>query len=233
MLNKNGYVPLYEQLRQQLRQQILNGTYKNGDMLPSENELMKIYSITRTTIRKAMSALVQEGLIQQIHGRGTFVSFKEVKKTIWNFQGFSTLAKERNETPVSRVLEHAVITKNGNEFLKLVRLRGMEKDGHITWMTLDESELPLALFPKLETNNFEQHSLYDILEKTYNCPPRHVNLDILPILSDDRTMDLFSLSTQQPLLKAQGEVFDDNGQCIETLSVVYGQQFTFKMAKTI
>lgn len=233
MLNKNDYVPLYEQLRKLLRKQILKGEYKNGDLLPSENELMKMYGITRTTIRKAMEALVREGLVQQIHGRGTFVRFQEITKTVWNFQGFSSLVKERNEIPISKVFQHEVIRKNGEAYLKLRRLRGMSRDDQITWMTLDDSELPLRRFPGLDQYRFEQRSLYATLEKDYQCPPRFVNLDIIPVLSDEELMDYFGLPSIKPLLKAKGQVYDEDGHQIETVSVVYSPVFAFKLARSL
>lgn len=233
MLNKNDYVPLYEQMRRLLRTQIVNGYYTDGDKLPSENHLMRTYGITRTTIRRAISALVQEGLVKQIHGKGTFVSLKKISKSIWNFQGFSTLARERNEEPVSRVIENTVNQKEDGLYLRLVRLRGIHKDGVTTWMTLDHSDLPLKVFPGLDKFDFEKQSLYDVLKKDYQCPPHHVNLEIKPILCDQRMSVLFELEGRPPLLQASGVVYNEEGKEIEKIEVVYAPHFTFKFAQNI
>ncbi|GGE54745.1 GntR family transcriptional regulator [Pullulanibacillus camelliae] len=233
MLKKNDYIPLYEQLRKILRTQILNGHYKEGDMLPSESHLMKEYDITRTTIRKAIHALSQEGLVQQVHGKGTFVRIKEVKRTIWNFQGFSNLARNRNEEPVSKVIEHTIKKGAKGLYLKLIRLRGMNKDGITTWMTLDHSELPLDIFPGLDKYNFENQSLYEVLEKNFQCPPHHVDLEITPIISNQKLNTLFEIDGDFPLLKANGIVFNKEGDEIEQIEVVYAPHFTFKMSQVI
>lgn len=233
MLKKNSYIPLYEQLRKLIQKQIINGYYKDGDKLPSENILMKKYDITRTTIRKAIDTLSQEGLVQQVHGKGTFVRIIEVKKTMWNFEGFSSLVRKRNEAPISKVIEHTV--KKGKErlYLKLIRLRGINKDEVTNWMTLDHSELPLDVFPGLEKYNFENQSLYEILEKDFQCHPHHVDLEITPIISDRRLSTFFEIKENLPLLKTNGMVFNKEGEEIEQIEVFYAPNFTFKMSQII
>ena len=65
--------PLYEQLRQSLRSDILSGVYPPGSQLPSELELGAHYGVSRITVRRAMMELVQEGLLIRMQGKGTFV----------------------------------------------------------------------------------------------------------------------------------------------------------------
>lgn len=71
MLNRKDYTPLYVQLQRIIRQDIIRGKYKEGDMIPSEAQMMKLYGVTRTTIRKAISDLVNEGLLMQVQGKAT------------------------------------------------------------------------------------------------------------------------------------------------------------------
>ncbi len=52
----------------------MSGKVKAGEKLPSENELSACYNISRHTVRKALSMLIQEGYIVAEHGRGTFCS---------------------------------------------------------------------------------------------------------------------------------------------------------------
>lgn len=233
MLDKNSYTPLYEQLRKLIQDQITNGEYENGDKLPSENNLMKTYNITRTTIRKAIDSLVQEGLVEQIHGLGTFVSIREIKKSVWNFQGFSEMAKARNEQPVSKVMHHTVYKTDSGAYLNLVRLRGVIKDGATSWMTMDRSDLPLAIFPGLDQYNFENNSLYEILKRDYRVIPHHVNLEIEPILCDEDTKKMFELHECSSLLKVKGSVFDEGNREIERIEVTYSPRFTFKLTQRI
>lgn len=67
-------VPLYYQLGSVLREKILSGQSAPGDRLPTEAELSTEYGVSRITVRQALSALEDEGLIRREAGRGTFVS---------------------------------------------------------------------------------------------------------------------------------------------------------------
>lgn len=72
MINRNSSVPMYVQLADTLREQIVSGKIKPGDKLPSETEMIKQYNLGRLTIRDALSILVNEGLLEKHHGKGTF-----------------------------------------------------------------------------------------------------------------------------------------------------------------
>ncbi|MDH2391919.1 GntR family transcriptional regulator [Streptomyces sp. HNM0663] len=64
---------LYQQVAAALREAILSGEYEHGAPLPSEAQLIKRYSVSRPTVRNAVAALRAEGLIEVIHGKGSFV----------------------------------------------------------------------------------------------------------------------------------------------------------------
>ena len=67
-------VPLYTQIKEILRNRILDGTYKAHEQMPSESDLTRSFSVSRITIRQALGDLQKEGLIFKIHGKGTYVS---------------------------------------------------------------------------------------------------------------------------------------------------------------
>ena len=64
----------YYTLMEALKEQILSGTIKPGQKLPSENELTREYALSRHTVRKALALLENEGYITAQHGKGTFCS---------------------------------------------------------------------------------------------------------------------------------------------------------------
>jgi GntR family transcriptional regulator len=65
--------PLYLQIADELREQILNDKLAPGQRLPSEHSLMEVYGASRQTIRKAIAELKAEGLLDPEQGRGVFV----------------------------------------------------------------------------------------------------------------------------------------------------------------
>jgi GntR family transcriptional regulator len=68
------FVPNYFRLESQLRENIRNGDLKPGNPIPPESHLCQQYSVSRTTVRQALSRLVYDGLIVRHRGRGSFVA---------------------------------------------------------------------------------------------------------------------------------------------------------------
>lgn len=64
---------LYQQVAAEIRNGIAEGEYKPGAPLPSEAQLIERYGVSRPTVRKAIAALRAEGLIEVIHGKGSYV----------------------------------------------------------------------------------------------------------------------------------------------------------------
>lgn len=80
-------VPKYYQLEQALRARV--GRLKVGTTIPAEMDLCKEYRVSRTTVRLAVDALVAEGLLQRIQGKGTFVASSKVEFSLgrWRLPG--------------------------------------------------------------------------------------------------------------------------------------------------
>ena len=66
--------PLYQTIRESIREGIASGTYEVGERLPSEAELAQKFGTTRVTVRQALSQLIFEGLVVSHNGRGSFVA---------------------------------------------------------------------------------------------------------------------------------------------------------------
>ena len=62
-------IPIYLKISNILKEEILNGVYQVGELLPTENELEKKYVTSRTTIRNALGLLEREGLVVRRQGR--------------------------------------------------------------------------------------------------------------------------------------------------------------------
>ncbi|MFC0214624.1 GntR family transcriptional regulator [Paenibacillus chartarius] len=67
-------VPKHIRLKQEIKSWIDNGTLRSGDLLPSENDIAQRFQMSRQTVRQALGALEQEGLLSRQQGKGTYVS---------------------------------------------------------------------------------------------------------------------------------------------------------------
>lgn len=73
-IDRSSPIPLYYQLQKLLVDHINSGKWQAGDMLPTEEQLMEQYGLSRTTVRQSLKEMELDGLISRFRGRGTFVS---------------------------------------------------------------------------------------------------------------------------------------------------------------
>ena len=77
ILNHSSMVPIYEQLMEQIKSEIIDTALKEGEALPSVRSLAGELRISALTVKKAYDALEEEGFVITIHGKGSFVAFAD------------------------------------------------------------------------------------------------------------------------------------------------------------
>ena len=179
-LKRNSNLPLHTQIHEHLRQRINSKELAAGTAIPSERELAETYKVSRMTVRQALRALRQEGLIYQERGIGTFVARRKLDVHTRNLGGFTAEMLRRGLQPSSKVLslmreaatnqvaESLGIEPNAQIF-RLERLRLVDK----VPMAHEIAFLPAKLCPVLDKFDFERASLYEILEKQFGLDIDH------------------------------------------------------------
>lgn len=102
-LPSDARLPLYQRLRDQLAQQIANNRWRPGEAIPTEAALSAEHQLSTGTVRKAVDALVAEGILERHQGRGTFVRRPQFHSSLFRFFRFQSAAGER-QVPESRIL---------------------------------------------------------------------------------------------------------------------------------
>ena len=74
ILNHSSMVPIYEQLMDQIKSDIIQSELKEGEALPSVRTLAGELRISALTVKKAYDKLEEEGFVTTVHGKGTYVS---------------------------------------------------------------------------------------------------------------------------------------------------------------
>ena len=73
IINHSSMVPIYEQILEQIKAQIISGELKENDLLPSVRAMAKELKISALTVKKAYDNLEEEGMTRTVHGKGTYV----------------------------------------------------------------------------------------------------------------------------------------------------------------
>lgn len=87
-LDKNGATPYHEQILNQIRESILSSVLHPGDKLPSESAFTTHLEISRNTIRQALLSAENEGLIERIVGKGSYVRDHKARSSTLDFVGY-------------------------------------------------------------------------------------------------------------------------------------------------
>src|SRR5438270_6198519 len=110
-VEQDSSTPRYSQLKEIIREQY--ASWEAGQPIPSELELCQMYSVSRTTVRKALDQLVQEGLLYRIPGKGTFVASPKLRERfVHQVAGIYDDMASRGIIIRTQVLEQVVIPAN-------------------------------------------------------------------------------------------------------------------------
>jgi GntR family transcriptional regulator/GntR family frlABCD operon transcriptional regulator len=167
-------MPQYKRLFEQLRTLILEGVYREGDLLPSENDLCRQHNLTRPTVRQALDTLLNQGLIKKQKGKGSFVLGIPQGIGILSIAGTTTAIGNKKLT--TQILAKPQIIQWPEPFffslseqelqsgcIYIERLRLV--DGKPLFY--DVNYIPNINLPRFSSRSFEDKSLFDMLRKFY------------------------------------------------------------------
>ena len=104
-LDKAEYKPLYIQLSDNLAELIKIKGLSAGTLLPSENDLLAQYDISRTTIRQAIQRLESREIVNKVRGKGTFVAAPKRRSLVGGFQNIEESLAKQGITVATEPLE--------------------------------------------------------------------------------------------------------------------------------
>jgi GntR family transcriptional regulator len=161
--------PMYIQLREILRSRIDDGDYIPGSAIPSESELAQTYGLHRLTVRSGLTALVNEGLLKPVQGKGVFVVGKKLGRDLEKLTGFRQTMRERDVVPETRVM---LKTRRpaGLKYAQILKIATEDQLYYIRRLCLAENEpvsiediyIPCKLLNNLEAVDLNVFSLFDI-----------------------------------------------------------------------
>ena len=119
MLDNKISTPLYEQLREKLQQEIESGKREPGSRFPTENELCKLYDVSRVTVRKALEELTKQGLLVRNAGKGTFVAEEKMQRSLASVLSYSEMCRVMGTVPGGKIIRKALENPTNDQRQKL------------------------------------------------------------------------------------------------------------------
>ena len=171
MLQRGRGVALWRQIEQSLAEEIAAGAFSGGERLPTEQALSKRFGVNRHTLRRAMAALSERGLVRVEQGRGTFVQEHVIDYLIGKRTRFSEIISRQQRKPAGRLLR-SYETRAGDEVARALRVRKqtpciyLESLGEVDGQPLSfsGSYFPAKRFPALVRIYSETGSVTKALE---------------------------------------------------------------------
>jgi GntR family transcriptional regulator len=233
-IDRSSKLPLYHQLYEILREQILRGEWQPGDMIPPEPELIEQYQVSRTTVRQVLDILVNEGLIYRQQGRGTFVAHPTVEQALVRIVSFIEDMRQRGVEPSTEVLSSDLIPapqdiaqkleiEQGEELARLKRLRLADSEP----MSVEESYLVHRYCPGVLEGDYASNPLRQTLDRDYGIRLVRAKQVIRAILAPRHLARLLSIPSQSALLHIERVSYSQQNIPVEFLRMYYrGDRYT-------
>ncbi|MDE1948450.1 MAG: GntR family transcriptional regulator [Burkholderiales bacterium] len=216
-LDAAASTPLYLQVRNGLSRLIRDGRFGPEDALPSERSLAETLSISRVTARKAIDALVGDGLIVRRHGSGNYIA-PLLEQPLTRLTSFTEELKQRGFVPSSRWLRRTVGAALPDEMVALglapgARVARLERVrlADTTPMAYESSALPTTVLPNPEAVS---ESLYAFLAASESAPARALQ-HIRATNATLRQAELLGIPVGQALLFITRVGYADDGRAVE------------------
>lgn len=171
-IDKTVPVPLHYQLKSLILSEIESGNLKIGDCLPTEMQMAEHFQISRSTVRQAISALSNEGWLERVASKGTFVTNNThpSENLIRSFEPFYQQVNRHNKTPSTELISLQVIPASemlakklgiepGEKMISMFRRRLSD---NVPMVTI-QNYLPYSLCSFILSEDFTVRSLYELL----------------------------------------------------------------------
>ncbi|MGL4820575.1 MAG: GntR family transcriptional regulator [Bacilli bacterium] len=236
-IDKHSPLPIYYQIQLELKKMIETGKWKEGERIPSENELSECFGVSRMTIRQAITKLVEESLLERYRGLGTFVQKKKVEQPTQQLTSFTEYMQSLGYTTSSKIVTHSIVEATE----KIAKELNLQEDRQVHLVVrvrfandvpsaLETAYFPYTLFPRLNESHLK-NSFYRYAENNLGHKILYANQTIESTLADVQESKLLDTAIGAPLLLTKQTTYLSNGSPIEYVHCLYrADMFKFKLS---
>lgn len=226
---------VYLTVMRDIKQNILNNKYK-GMRLPDERSLAEHYQVSRSSMKRAMELLSQQGIVFKKRGSGTFINPLYLKnQSLFRYEGSNLGLTDSLKVPGKKqgikLLDFSVIKApeaikqdlflNEDDFVyEFKRLRLLDEQPFL----IETGYLPIKIVPELKPDHL-QKSLFNYLEDTQNKVVTKAFLNITVESSSEEDQNRLSLKRTEPVGVIEGIFFLDDGTPFEVSTMRIHYQY--------
>lgn len=228
LVDGSDIAPLYHQVYLALRERIRRGLFPPGSSLPGELELVKLFGVSRITIKRALNELASGGFVARHRGRGTIVTFNAAAPVVkGNFDNLLDSLKLMGLGTAVRLLEHAVVKApedlqktmalpKGAKVQRAVRLRSIEGEPFSYLIT----HVPAEIAATYSVDELAALPLLQLLERAGHAAVEAEQW-ITACAADPAIAKALGITSGSPLLEIRRIMTDRDGRVVEALQGYY------------
>lgn len=207
---------MHEQLADQLRHRVAQS--EPDSRMPTEMELVTGYRVSRTTVRRALAALVEEGLLVRRQGAGTFVAPRRVTHPLDQLRPFVSIFASVGKYPEGRILRFewtddpvALAGLDAGSGLLVRRLYVIEDAPQ----ALADITLPEGVGERISRAQIEEHPVYQVLQQDLGLTLSHGDITLSSVGASPDRAEPLGVAPGSPLLALSRVTYDDSGRAVE------------------
>lgn len=235
----NTILPIYYQIKQTIKNWIINKEFSPGEKIPSENELAEKFNVNRLTIRQAIAQLTQEGFLESRRGEGTFVTENENLINSFNLEtmGFmddlfyQQISKIKIKSvvmnrvvPPKLIKEKLELNSDEKEVVQIKRVRILKEK----LFTYTINYLPLAIGARMTEKDLYERPLLQILEQDMGIRFTEAVQKIEASFADKEVAEKLEIASGSPILFVERIIYTQKHNPVEIFQSSYrGDLYNF------
>jgi GntR family transcriptional regulator len=238
-------LPFYKQIKQQIEARIMNGTWKEGQRLPSQRDLCTEFGVSRITVRQAIGQAIHEGLLEALPGKGTFVKKKRASRGFVRNVTFSEMIQEMGKEPGTKILDCKAVVQtlanfkifeilDANKLLNLVVLGLADQEPFVLYSSFFEYDLGSEIFEKAKARMTKglPFSTFDLYQDYFGNPPHEARQTYESVWADQKTSKILKIPLKAPLIRIKTIFYLFNERPSEYREAKYrGDRFVLRVTR--
>lgn len=228
MIDKNTVTPLYVQVSNELRMEILSNQYGENGCIGTHTNLAKRFNVSIRTIREAVQILEREGLVEIRQGKGTFVRRKVLVDQMQELNGIMKMLDEFNIKKQVKAIQFSLVDTPewmdselkswfGRKTLFIQRLVTVGTEP----LCSADIYLPEKFCYGIEKKDIETKTIYQILQGKFNVELGKGKQFIRAGGASERIAKALHIAENSPVLELERKAYDKQGDLIEYMLLTY------------